>query len=183
MARLPTAVPPKAREHADLLLALAVGIEMQLELFFADGPAGELLGARALVLVLAAGLAVRRSAPLASVALAAVFFVAIETVPVAIQDDELVSPFFVLLFIVYSLGANTDGRRLALGVALILAAGVLAISFSEEPASAGDFLFLAAIIVAGPVLLGRLVRDRSRLGRALRAKADALEEERAARSA
>jgi signal transduction histidine kinase len=94
-----------------------------------------------------------------------------------------VSPFFVLLFIVYSLGANTDGRRLALGVALILVAGVLAISFSEEPASAGDFLFLAAIIAAGPVLLGRLVRDRSRLGRALRAKAAALEEERAARSA
>ena len=34
-------------------------------------------------------------------------------------------------------------------------------------------------MVGGPVLLGRLVRDRSRLGRALRAKAAALEEERA----
>jgi signal transduction histidine kinase len=185
MARPPAAAPFRIRSpaRADLLLAVAAAIAMQFELLFADGPARELLLARALVLVLAVALAFRRSAPLPAVGLAGVFFVAIEALPVAIRDDELVVPFFALLYITYSLGASTDGPRLVLGVALILAAGVVAIGLDEDGGDADDYLFLATIIAGGPVLLGRLVRDRSRLGRALRTKAAALEEERTARSA
>lgn len=169
--------------RADLLLGAAAAIEMEVELLFADGPAGELLLGRALVLVLALALALRRRAPLAAIVLAGVFFVATEAAPAGIEDDDLIGPFFALLFIAYSLGANTDGRRLGLGVALMMAAGLLAIRLDEAAVGADDFLFLATILVGGPVLLGRLVRDRARLGRALRAKAAALEEERTARSA
>ncbi len=172
------AAPFKIRSggRADLLLAVAAGIEMQLELLLADGPTGSLLAARGLVLVLAAGLALRRRAPLVAVALAGVVFVAFERLPDGVADDLVVS-FFALLFIAYSLGAHTDGRRLALGVALLLAAGSLAIGL--DGGGPDDVLFLATIIVGGPVLLGRLVSDRARLGRALREKADALEDDRA----
>jgi signal transduction histidine kinase len=181
MARPPAAAPRRFRSpaRADLLLALAAGVALQVELFFADGSAGELLVARADMLLLAVAIGLRRRAPIAAVALAGVAFVTIEQF--SISDEGLAGPFFALLIITYSLGANTHGRRLALGVALVLAAGVVTITL--DGGGPGDFLFLTTIMVGGPVLLGRLVRDRSRLGRALRAKAVALEEERAARSA
>jgi signal transduction histidine kinase len=183
MARPDAAAPSRIRspERADLLLALAAGLELQFELFFADGPAGELLLARADLLLLAAAIALRRRAPIVAVGLAVVAFVALEQLE--ISDDELVGPFFALLFVNYSLGANTHGRRLAVGVALMLAGGALAIRLDDPPGGPDDFVFLATIILGGPVLLGRLVRDRSRLGRALSDKAAALEEERTVRSA
>jgi signal transduction histidine kinase len=168
----------RSRRRADLLLALAAGVALQVELFFADGPAGELLLARADAVLLAVAIGLRRRAPVAAVAVMVVAVVTIERVSVA---DGLGGPFFALLIVMYSLGANTDGRRLALGVALVLAGGALAIAL--DGGGPGDVLFLSTIMVGGPVLLGRLVRDRSRLGRALRAKAAALEAERAARSA
>jgi hypothetical protein len=109
-------------------------------------------------------------------------FPCIELLPNSVVDD-LILPFFALLLIAYSLGANTDGRRLVAGLAMLLGAGALAILLDEPPGGADDFLFLATIIVGGPVLLGRLVHDRAELGRALRAKTAALDADRAARSA
>jgi signal transduction histidine kinase len=184
MARPQAAAPSRIRSRwrADLLLAVAVGIELQLELLLVDGPGGELLLARAMMLVLAAGLALRRRAPLGAVALAMLVFPGIELLPNGVAD-ELVAPFFVLLAISYSLGAGTDGRRLVAGIAGMMAAGAVAIRLDDPPGGLEDIVFLATILVGGPVLLGRLVRDRSRLGRALRAKAAALEEGRAAISA
>jgi hypothetical protein len=129
--------------------------------------------------LLAVAIALRRLAPIAAVTLSVVAFVGIEQL--GTSDEGLGGPFFALLIMTYSLGANTHGRRLVLGVAIVLAGGAVLIALDDGGAS--DFLFLATIMVGGPVLLGRLVRDRSRLGRALRAKAAALEEERAARSA
>jgi signal transduction histidine kinase len=177
VAAAPFTLRPPAR--ADLLLALAAGIALQIELSFAGGSAGELLVTRAGAVLLAVAIALRRGAPIAAVAATAVAFVTIEQL--GTSDEGLAGPFFALLIVTYSLGANTHGRELALGVVLVLVAGVVTITLDEGGAS--DVLFLATIMVGGPVLLGRLVRDRSRLGRALRAKAAALEEEHAARSA
>ena len=184
MARPTPAAPfrTRARGRADLLLAVAAGIEMQVELLFVGGAGGELLLARALVLALAVAVALHRRAPLIAVALAAVVFVGIETLSNGVAD-ELVMPFFALLLIAYSVGAYTDGWRLGAGVAMLLGAGVVAIRLDDPPGGADDFLFLATILVGGPVLLGRLVHDRAQLGRALRAKTAALEADRAARSA
>jgi signal transduction histidine kinase len=167
---------PRSR---DLLFALAAGVALQVELFFIDGSAGELPATRAAEVLLAVAIALRRLAPIAAVTLSVVAFVGIEQL--GTSDEGLGGPFFALLIMTYSLGANTHGRRLVLGVAIVLAGGAVLITLDDGGAS--DFLFLATIMVGGPVLLGRLVRDRSRLGRTLRAKAAALEEERAARSA
>ena len=169
----------RSRGRADLLLALAAGVALQVELFFADGPAGELLIARGDALLLAVAIGLRRRAPVAAVALAGIVFITLEQF--AISDEGLAGPFFALLIVTYSLGSNTHGRQLALGVAVVMAAGVLTIALAGGGAS--DVLFLTTIMVGGPVLLGRLVRDRSRLGRALREKAAAMEQERALHSA
>jgi signal transduction histidine kinase len=181
MARAPAAASDAARSRrrADLLFALAAGVALQVELLFIDGSAGELLATRAGGLLLAVAIALRRLAPIVAVALTVVAFVGIEQL--GTSDEGLGGPFFALLIMTYSLGANTHGRRLLLGVAIVLGGGAVLITLDDGGAS--DVLFLTTIMVGGPVLLGRLVRDRSRLGRALRAKAAALEEERAARSA
>lgn len=172
----------RSRERPDLLLAVAAGIEMQVELLFAGGSGSDVLYARGLVILLAVAIGLHRRAPLIAVALAAVVFPSMELLPNAVIDD-LIVPFFALLLVAYGLGANTDGRRLLAGLALLFGAGALAIRLNDPPGGADDFLFLATIIVGGPVLLGRLVRDRAKLGRALRAKTAALEADRAARSA
>ena len=60
MARRPAAT--------DALLALALGVEMQVELLFVDAPRDDLLVARAALLGLAVAVAVRRQAPVLAAA-------------------------------------------------------------------------------------------------------------------
>jgi signal transduction histidine kinase len=170
----------RSHARADLLLAVVAGIALQVELFFADGdPSGELLVTRAAAVLLAVAIGLRRQAPIAATAITVVAFVTIEQL--GTSDEGLAAPFFALIIVTYSLGANTHGWRLALGVAIALAGGAFTIALDDG--GPGDVIFLATIMVGGPVLLGRLVRDRSRLGRALRAKAAAMEQERALHSA
>jgi signal transduction histidine kinase len=170
----------RSRGRADLLLAVAAGIEMQVELLFPDAARGDLLIARGMVLVLAAALALRRRAPLVAATLAIGVLAGMELLDEAVSDD-LIVPFFAVLFVSYSVGANTDGRRLACGVAILLGLGAVAVLL--DGGSADDMLFLTSIVVGGPVLLGLVVHDRARLSRALREKTAALEATRAARRA
>jgi hypothetical protein len=54
---------PRRRVAPDVLLALAAGVAMQLELFFVEAPSREVLITRAAVLALAVALLVRRRLP------------------------------------------------------------------------------------------------------------------------
>jgi signal transduction histidine kinase len=174
MARRPAAT--------DALPALVLGVEMQIELLFVDAPRGDLLVAHAALLGLAGAIAIRRRAPVLAAAVALAVLTLLERLHTGV-DENLVGPFFAALLISYSVGAHAGGRRFTVGVGVLAAGSAIAIRFDRPPGGVEDFLFVGTIIIAGPVLLGRLVRSRVQLNHALRAKAVAAESERAARAA
>jgi signal transduction histidine kinase len=166
----------------DVLIALALGVEMQVELFFVDASSRDLLIARVTMLVLAVAVAIRRRAPIVAGVTAILAVTVLERLANDLSDG-LTGPFFVVLFLCYSVGAHTDGRRLALGVTLLLILAVVSVRIDQPPGGADDLFFVATIIIGGPVLLGRLVRSRVRLGQALREKTVAMERDREERAA
>jgi signal transduction histidine kinase len=166
----------------DALLALVVAAAMQVELLFVDAPAGDLLIAHAALLVLAGALLVRCSAPVLAAAAGLGALVVLERVGGPV-DSDLIVPFFVTLAICYSVGAHTGGRELRAGVFVLVAGTLIAVALDRPPGGPEDLFFAFTIIVGGPVLLGRLVRSRVQLNRALRDKAAAAEDEREARAA
>jgi signal transduction histidine kinase len=161
------ALPPG---RADLLLAGAFLLETQVELSFLDAPASTVLAVRGLTLAMACGVAARRRAPFVA---AAVVFAALTVMeqlkgPV---NTSLVGPFVSAFIVSYSVGANLEGRRLAAGTAWLVAL-VTVLSLLDPNADEGlNLVWGWLVIVAAPVLAGRLLRDRARLARALRAEA------------
>jgi signal transduction histidine kinase len=168
--------------QADGILAAAYAAWCVVEAFvLVDVSSGERWAIYAICLAQAGGLAVRRRLPLITVATVYGGFLAFSTYGRAV-DDELIVPFFMVLFAAYSLGANTEGRELLAGVALATALSVIAILVSETSDPPDDFVYVGIVLVGGPLLLGRIIRHRSRLNRALREKARQLEAERSARA-
>jgi signal transduction histidine kinase len=164
--------------RADLLLAALFLLEFELEVLMLV-QRGEAAGGAAIASVaLAAGIALRRRAPLASVAISFAAFFWLQTMGRAV-NDELVLPFFTLLFVMYSAGVHLDGWRLP--AAGLLAFGLAAIStaFDSYPTTVSDFIFGATAVSGGPLLLGRVLSNRTRLNRTLREKADRLRREQA----
>jgi signal transduction histidine kinase len=161
------ALPPG---RADLLLAGAFLLETQVELSFLDASAGTVLGVRALTLVMALGVAARRRAPLVAATLVLVALTVMEQLGGSV-NTSLVGPFTAAFVVSYSIGSNLEGRALALGVAWLVA---LVTATAVLDPSSDDGLNLVwgwLVIVAAPVLAGRLLRDRARLARSLHAAA------------
>jgi signal transduction histidine kinase len=171
-----------AQWRADLLLAFVLGVEMQIELSFADAPAGDVLIGRVLLAAITAAVALRRSRTLVAVVLAIGPICGLELIDPAVSEN-LVTLFFAELLVSYSLGANRDGRALAAGTFVLLAGGVTATQLSAEPGGLDDLVFVSTIVIGGPIVLGRVVRARGQLNRALREKAAAAERSRDARAA
>jgi signal transduction histidine kinase len=173
---------PRSPAARDVLIALAVGVGMQAELLLADAPRNDVLTARAAVLALAAGLALRRRLPVVAAAVGIGAITVVESLGEDVSE-ELVLPFFVMLFISYSVGVHTEGRELLAGAVVLLGGAVFAVRIDDPPGGWEDVFFALTIVTGGPLLLGRLVRARVRLNRALQEKAEALERDRAARAA
>jgi signal transduction histidine kinase len=146
-----------------------------------DAAPGERWAVYAICLAQAVGLALRRRLPVVTIALMYGALVAFTTYGPGV-DDELIAPFFVTLFAAYSLGANAESRELAAGVALAAVLCVIGVNIDQDADLPGDYVFVAIVLVGGPMLLGRIIRHRSRLNRALREKARELERERSARA-
>jgi signal transduction histidine kinase len=174
MARRPAA--------GDALLALALGLDMQVELIFVDAPRDDLLVARVALLAMAGAVAIRRRAPVLAAAVLLVVLTVLERLNTGV-DENPVGPFVSALVVSYSVGAYAAGRRLLAGLTVLVVGGSIAIRADQPPGGAEDFLFVGTILIAGPVLLGRLVRSRVQLSQALHDKAMAAESERAARAA
>ena len=161
------ALPPG---RADLLLAGAFLLETQVELSFLDASAGTVLAVRALTLAMALGVAARRRAPLVAATFVLVALTVMEQLGSSV-NTSLIGPFTSAFIVSYSIGANLEGRRLTVGVAWLV---VLVTIMSVLDPGSDDGLNLLwgwLVIVAAPVLAGRLLRDRARLARSLRAAA------------
>ncbi|HEX5621844.1 MAG TPA: histidine kinase [Solirubrobacteraceae bacterium] len=166
----------------DVLIALAVGVEIQVELLFVDAPLRDLLVARLAFLVLAGAVLIRQRAPVVAAALGVGTIAVIGALGGAVNDD-LVGPFFAMLFVSYSIGAHAEGRALIASAIVLVGGSIIAVRVSDPPGGADDIFFALTIIAGGPLLLGRLVRARVRLNQALHEKALAAERDRAARAA
>jgi signal transduction histidine kinase len=161
------ALPPG---RADLLLAGAFLLETQVELSLLDAPASTVLATRGLALVMACGVAVRRRAPLVAAALVFAALTVMEQLRGPV-NTALVGPYLSAFIVSYSIGANLEGRRLAWGTAWLVAL-VTVMSLLDPTSDDGlNLIWGWLVVVAAPVLAGRLLRERARLARALRAEA------------
>ena len=168
--------------RTDLLVGSLLGIETQLEAAFLDGSAAARWEVHGLVLVLAVAVALRRRFPFAGFLVAQAVFIALQSMDRSVTDSLYV-PLFLVLLSTYSAAANTDGRRFWAIPPIAYACGVLAMSIDDyHEQVTEDLVWLGLVFVAGPVVVGRLVRNRSQLHRALQAKADRLERERHVRA-
>jgi signal transduction histidine kinase len=161
------ALPPG---RADLLLAGAFLVETQVELSFLDASTGTVLAARGLALAMALGVAARRRAPFVAAALVFAALTVMEQLG-GQPNTSLVGPFVSAFIVSYSIGSNLEGRGLAVGVGWLVAL-VTAMAVLDPTSEDGlNLVWAWLVIVAAPVAAGRLLHDRARLARALRAAA------------
>jgi Histidine kinase len=86
-------------------------------------------------------------------------------------NTSLVGPFASAFIVSYTIGAHLEGRALAVGVGWLVVL-VTALSLLDPNADEGlNLVWGWLVIVAAPVLAGRLLRNRARLARELRAAA------------
>jgi signal transduction histidine kinase len=165
----------------DLVIAAAFLVEAQLEiaLLVPDG-APDRGWAILLVTGVAAALALRRR--LVAWLAAGPLFLALNQLPLEYNDHQ-VSPLLAVLFLMYTAAREAEWRVLAPVTAFSIGTMFLSQSVDKFDDNVANYAMTAAFVVAGPVLLGRVMRNRARLNRMLGAKAEELERERAQRAA
>jgi signal transduction histidine kinase len=169
------ALPPY---RFDALLGLLVWLEICFELIvFTPLEGSRLVAGLVLSTTFGLGLALRRRLPVAAITAATTGFMFGDVFGSQVTE-HVMSPFFVVIFVAFSVGAHTEGRALAasflIGATFVVIA-VLTDDYENEPAS---FVFSVTFAIAAPMLFGQLMRNRSRLNHALREKALRAEAER-----
>ncbi len=169
----------------DPLLAVVAALGSVLDVVALDGvDTGERLGVLAVCLVIAGCLALRRRAPLATLAVAQACLAGIAPFGLDVTA-ELDVPYIGILFLNFSAAAHLSRRRwpIALGVATV---GVLVSVALEEDPHAGfalvDVLWVTVMFLGLPFLAGRVMHNRAELQRSLRERDERAEREREARA-
>jgi signal transduction histidine kinase len=122
---------------------------------------------------------VRRRSPIASIVLALVGFTAFQPLGRELNDN-VYAAFFGVLFLLFSFGLHEPrGRVLLIGVVFVFACDNLALAIDAYPSTVVDAIFGGFVIAGGPILLGRVIANRSRLNAALLEKAERLRRDRA----
>jgi signal transduction histidine kinase len=168
--------------HADALLTGVFLAEACVEVARLGLPADRLALGLAAVVLQAAGILVRRRHPLLMV-LASYGGLSVLELLSARVSDVIVGPAVVVVLAAYSAGAYATDRRFRWMPALTFAACATAITLDQAGGGAGDYVFGGLLLVMAPLLLGRVMHNRSGLNRALEEKARRVERERAQRAA
>ncbi len=166
------------RRRLPALIGLAVILEFQLELaLLIDG--GTPYRALAALILVALGVAVvaGRWYPLTGLL---TVFSAVALLPMLSETyyEELFIPFATPFVASYWLGLRATRWELVVGIPLATALCIVATAPYDEDAAITSGIFTAVISVGAPVLVGRLLRSRAALNRALREQARQLERHR-----
>jgi signal transduction histidine kinase len=174
LARLRALDPLKA----DLLLAAVFLVEAlgELVVLVPDRAQHEWIAAL-LIAVEAAALAIRRRYTV----LAVLMVMPVQLIANELgrdYGDNLITPWFVMLLMLYTIGRHLEGRAVPLvgGYAAVLL--IAANATDDYSDTLLDYLSTAVLLVAAPIIVGRVIRHRTRLNRTLRAKKERLERER-----
>jgi signal transduction histidine kinase len=168
--------------RADLLLAVAFFVEAIAEIWLlVPEPVPYEGWAITFLAALAVAVAIRRRWPVASALVALPLFVGFSALGKA-YGDHMVTPFFMLLFLLYSMGRNIEGRTLYWVLAYAVACALISQAtdaYNDQPSS---YVFTVGAVVFGPALLGRVLRNRTALNRTLHEKTRRLQRDRAQRA-
>lgn len=173
----PATVPDRLR--LPLLVGLAVVVEFQLELalLVSDEEPYRAL-ASAILLAMAVAVVAGRWFPLTALL---TVFSGVALLPMLSRHyyDELFLAFASPFVATFWLGLRATRWELAVGIPLATALSLVATTPYDDDAALSSGVFTALISVGAPVLIGRLLRGRAALNRALREKAAQLERHRA----
>lgn len=162
--------------RVDALLALLVLVEGLIEVSVTEAtPAGK-AQIVPVILTVAVAMAVRRRWPLLATALAVAATVGVGFVERA-ATESWGGTWLAVMFLFFSLGLHSEGRRVWIGAGIVLVGGPIAIATDQYADTAGDYAFI--VIFLAPIAMGQMLRSRAALNRALREKARRLEAERA----
>jgi signal transduction histidine kinase len=165
--------------RADVLLAVVFVVEAIGETWLlVPDPVPYKGWALAFIVTLAFAVAIRRRRPIASALIAMPLLIGFSALGKA-YGDHMVSPFFVLLFLLYSMGRNIEGRALYWVLAYAVACALISQATDAYNDQASSYVFTVGAVVFGPALLGRVIRNRAALNRTLHDKARRLQRERA----
>src|SRR3712207_1276759 len=126
-------------QRVDLLIAGLFVAESLVELRIMRGASG--VGWAALcMLAIAVGLALRRRAPFAAIALGMAAFLAFQPLGKEVNDHVYAS-FFAVLFLLFSFGLQVrEGRHMAAGIALAFVVSLVGTSIDAYPNTLLDLL-------------------------------------------
>ncbi len=168
--------------RVDALIALAFLLEGlgEAALLYADAPYAW-VGVLATVAI-TIGLAVRRRSPPAGLVLAAIGFLAFQPLGREVNDN-VYAPFFAVLFLLFSFGTFERRGRVALaGFVFMFVCNCVSLSIDAYGTTAIDVLLGGLVIAGGPILLGRVIANRSRLNATLAEKTEQLRRDRSAQA-
>jgi len=163
---------------ADLMLAVLFLVEAlgELVVLVPDRAQHEAFAAL-LIVVEAVALAIRRRYTVIAV-LAVMPVQLIATQLGRDYADNLITPWFVMLLMLYTIGRHLEGRAVPV-LGTYAAAMLLAANATDDYSDTLiDYLMTALLLVAAPIVIGRIIRHRARLNRTLQAKKERLERER-----
>jgi signal transduction histidine kinase len=166
----------------DLLIAGVLVVVFELELLLLTPADASHRGLVAVLLALeGATFALRRRAPLVPMVATLGMLTALDAAH-PIYVNSLYSPFLVAFIGIYSVGRHASPRMALLGFAVGFALFCADSAVDAENDTTLDVILWATLLVGGPMLIGRLLRNRAELHRALRERAAEAERGRSERA-